>query len=87
MGTRRLSPEAKILNLYDDLSEDGKRIVYDLLRAKQPKRTAAKKSTAKKRAAQSAAQRSSSQRTGAEQSTQSSATEKDAATDVGDGSE
>lgn len=60
MGTRRLSPEAKILNLYDDLSDDGKRIVYDLLRAKQPKRTAAKKSTAKKRAAQSAAQQTSS---------------------------
>lgn len=36
MSKQRLSNEAKILQLYDALSDEGRRIVYDLLRVKQP---------------------------------------------------
>lgn len=62
---KRLSSEARILNLYDELSEDGKRIVFDLLRSKQPKKAATKKST--KKPARPAGQQSSRRQSVGEQ--------------------
>lgn len=46
--SRKESAEAKILRLFDSLSDEGKRIVFDLLRGKQqPVKT--RKATASKR--------------------------------------